>query len=59
MTTRVYYATHSTASYTEGRVVLFDDEIPEEWGLANSGYFEQIVTPEVQDDAPEDQDRTG
>lgn len=59
MTTRVYYATHSTAPYTEGRVVLLDDAIPEEWGLANSGYFEQIKTPEVYEDAAEDPNRAG
>lgn len=50
MTVRVYYATHSTGAYAENVVVLLDDDIPEERGLAASGYFEQIKTPETKRD---------
>jgi hypothetical protein len=58
VTVRVYYATHSTGSYREGVVVLFDDAIPQEQGLSQSGYFEQIKTPETDDDT-EGADRAG
>jgi hypothetical protein len=58
VTVRVFYATHSTGSYREGDVVLFDDTIPQELGLSQTGYFEQIKTPETIDD-PEGPDRTG
>lgn len=56
--TRVFYATHSNGAYNEGVVVLLDDAVPEEWGLINSGYFKQIVTPEASD-AVEDPNRAG
>jgi hypothetical protein len=58
VTVRVYYATHSTGSYKEGEVVLLDDEIPYEAGLSQTGYFEQIKTPECRDGAAESADRT-
>jgi hypothetical protein len=47
MTVRAYYATHSTGSYREHAVLLLDDEIPEERGLAETGYFVQLKTPET------------
>lgn len=55
---KVYYATHNTPSYGEGCVVLFDDDIEQERGLAESGYFQQIITPERNDGPVESADRT-
>lgn len=56
---KVYYATHELAAYPRNSVVLLDDDIPEEAGLAQSGYFEQIKTPERHDDEPQSPDRAG
>lgn len=56
---RVYYATHNVGAYLEGAVVLLDDELPEELGLAESGYFARIVTPEKVDGPAESPDRAG
>lgn len=57
MTVGVYYATHSTGAYNEGEVILLDDAIPEERGLADTGYFVQIKTPEHHDGETEGPDR--
>lgn len=56
MTVRVYWATHNLAGYNQGAVVLLDDTVPEEYGLTQTGYFEQLVTPE-DPDAAEGPDR--
>ena len=56
---KVYYATHELAGHPLNRVVLLDDSIPEEAGLMQSGYFEQIKTPERHDDEPQSPDRAG
>jgi hypothetical protein len=55
----VFYATHELAGYPLNRVVLLDDTIPEEFGLIQSGYFEQINTPERHDNEPQSPNRAG
>lgn len=57
---KAYYASHSVAGYSEGRVVVLDDTDERERGLAESGYFVQLVTPDwekVFDGAAESPDR--
>lgn len=57
MTVHAYFARYSTATYPEGVVLLLDDEIPQERDLANTGYFQQIKTPEQVDGPAESPDR--
>ena len=54
-----YYAAYELAGHHEYDVVLLDDEVPEEAGLINSGFFTQLVSPERSNGAAEDANRAG
>lgn len=54
---KVYYAAHATADYPEGAVLVLDDDNERDRGLATTGYFVQLVTPEKANDPAESADR--
>ena len=56
---RAYYAAYELAGHHEYDVVLLDDEVPEQAGLINSGFFNELVNPERSDGAAEDANRAG
>jgi hypothetical protein len=56
---KAYYASHNTGAHREGAVVLLDDEVPEQYGLTQTGYYVQLKTPERADGEVQGEDRAG
>lgn len=57
---KAYWVSHANGNYQEYGIALLDDAVPEQRGLANTGYFVRLETPEEpQHGEAEGEDRAG